>query len=133
MNRGPLTVRSALRLVACDAEQAQHLDAMLSKKRRTHRKLVPGVQEHSNLLPGSQMILARYAPLAAARLVELASNGTGETARKACLDIISTHNYFTHQQSSAEQSAADSDSLPELSDETASKLLAILAEDKVKT
>ena len=37
------------------------------------------------------LILARYAPIAATKLVELTQSEKGETARKACLDIIALH------------------------------------------
>lgn len=37
----------------------------------------------------SELIIARYAPLAAAKLVQLTESESHETARKACLDIIS--------------------------------------------
>lgn len=36
----------------------------------------------------SRCIIARYAPLAAAKLVQLTESDKEETARKACLDII---------------------------------------------
>jgi len=37
----------------------------------------------------SELIIARYAPLAAAKLVQLTECEKEETARKACLDILS--------------------------------------------
>ena len=37
----------------------------------------------------SALLIARYAPLAAAKLVQLTDSENQETARKACLDIIS--------------------------------------------
>ena len=37
----------------------------------------------------SALLIARYAPLAAAKLVQLTDSENPETARKACLDIIS--------------------------------------------
>ncbi len=39
----------------------------------------------------ARLILARYAPKAATKLVELTRSDKGETARKACLDIIAQH------------------------------------------
>ncbi len=39
----------------------------------------------------SAVLIARYAPLAAAKLVQLTESDKEETARKACLDIISMH------------------------------------------
>jgi hypothetical protein len=77
----------------------------------------------------SRMILARSAPNAAEKLVELAGNGEGETTRKACLDIIS------FQPSTDGKVLSSSASVPEtpapttnLSPETASRLLAALAQ-----
>ena len=37
----------------------------------------------------SDVLIARYAPVAAAKLIQLTSSDKPETARKACLDIIS--------------------------------------------
>jgi len=37
----------------------------------------------------STALIARYAPLAAAKLIQLTESDKAETARKACLDIIS--------------------------------------------
>ncbi len=82
----------------------------------------------------SQLIIARYAPLAAAKLVQLTGCDSPETARKACLDIISMPRL-------APQLTVGSDAVPAndpainrgakqaLSDETASRLLAALAEE----
>lgn len=79
----------------------------------------------------SRIILARFASGAAAKLVELAATGKGETARKACLDIISLH-------TSAETKAPQDKTLPEqeeaaapraLSPQALSRLLAALAKE----
>ncbi|MHC4309749.1 MAG: hypothetical protein ACYSSN_07375 [Planctomycetota bacterium] len=37
----------------------------------------------------SDVLIARYAPVAAAKLIQLTESDKPETARKACLDIIS--------------------------------------------
>lgn len=71
----------------------------------------------------SRLIIARYAPLAAAKLVELTASDKEETARKACLDIISMH---TNPYMNNEQEVSSD----ELSPETARKILAALAEEK---
>jgi hypothetical protein len=71
----------------------------------------------------SRLIIARYAPLAAAKLVELTASDKEETARKACLDIISMHT-IPHK-SNERQVTGD-----EISPETASKILAALAEEE---
>jgi len=77
----------------------------------------------------SRMILARSAPNAASKLVELSGKGEGETTRKACLDVIS------FQPPTACKVASSTASIPEtptpatnLSPETASRLLAVLAQ-----
>ncbi len=85
----------------------------------------------------SQLIIARYAPLAAAKLVELTNSDSQETARKACLDIISlraTQAILPKTDTTAgmqDQSALNvsAPNLPQLSDETASRLLSVLASE----
>jgi hypothetical protein len=86
----------------------------------------------------SELIRARYAPLAAAKLVELMGSDKPETVRKACLDVIS----FRAQQANLskndshagtlDQSASNvtEPNLPQLSNETASKILSILANEQ---
>jgi len=78
----------------------------------------------------SELTLARYAPLAAAKLVALTNSENQETARKACLDIISLCDQpgKSHRRS-AQTEIADPPSAIHLSDETAAKLLALLAEE----
>jgi len=76
----------------------------------------------------SAALLARYAPIAAAKLVQLTQCDKEETARKACLDIISMQ---TPLLAPPRPKAADPDvpeQSPTLSDQTASKILALLAE-----
>jgi hypothetical protein len=80
----------------------------------------------------SELLMAKYSCLAAAKLVELTASDKAETARRACLDIISVPKI-----------AADGDEHPDkaeknmakpqvelLSDATASRLLAAMAEEK---
>ena len=78
-----------------------------------------------------EFIIARYAPLAAAKLVQLTESKSQETARKACLDIISLPQAAVekHQRQSEVERTGEQGS-QQLSDETASKLLAVLAEEK---
>ena len=80
----------------------------------------------------SELLLARYAPLAAAKLVALTDSEKDETVRKACLDIISA----AGEDCKAGAAGKDKDSLieaadagqgPAISPETASKLLEVLA------
>jgi len=77
----------------------------------------------------SELIIARYAPLAAAKLVQLTDSEKEETARRACLDIISLPKFAAKEseQSSEPQSASDKQAelLPPT---TCSILLAALAE-----
>jgi hypothetical protein len=77
----------------------------------------------------SRVTLARYAPKAAAKLVQLTGSENQETARKACLDIIALH--------AAPGGDAAADTAPaseptravvHLAPETARRLLAALAQ-----
>ena len=85
----------------------------------------------------SELIIARYAPLAAAKLVALTECDKEETARKACLNIMSFRGLFSsgrhdHCQSVAVPATAKQSTTPteQLSPQTASRLLAALAEEK---
>ena len=75
----------------------------------------------------SELIIARYAPFAAAKLVELMESEKEETARKACLDIIS----IPVQKPPIEKEPADNRQEPPnpaaIQPEVASRLLAALA------
>ncbi len=75
----------------------------------------------------SKLLMARCLPFAAERLAQLTVSEKDETARKACLDVISLHTTETEQKT--EQQAQPQKAHP-LPPEVASKLLAILAEDK---
>jgi len=80
----------------------------------------------------SQLIIARYAPLAAAKLVQLTESDSQETARKACLDIISMGSIGDRLAGTPLVPVEDSGSrggLPDLSAEAASRLLTALADD----
>jgi 23S rRNA G2069 N7-methylase RlmK/C1962 C5-methylase RlmI len=77
----------------------------------------------------SQFIIARYGPLAAAKLVELTESDKEETRRKACLDIISLPK-LTEKNSNVKEQTEQEESTGQLSAQTAAKLLAILAEEK---
>jgi hypothetical protein len=71
-----------------------------------------------------ELIIARFANVAAVKLVALTESANPETARKACLDVI---NYLRqrNQHSPAEQT--ENEQPPDLSPELASRLLAALA------
>lgn len=80
----------------------------------------------------SRALIARYASLAAAKLVQLTESEKEETARKACLDIIRLPKVpFTIDADGCEE-LANNLIVPQLPMETASKLLATLAETKKK-
>ena len=77
----------------------------------------------------SKLIIARYAPLAAAKLVQLTESENQETARKACLDIISLPKIAAQKTELPDKVKKDSDNPAEqLSEATVSRLLAALAE-----
>lgn len=79
----------------------------------------------------SEFIIAKYAPLAAAKLIQLTESENQETARKACLDIISVPKIAANRDEQPDKSPKDSDKQAEqLSEATASKLLTALAEEK---
>lgn len=81
----------------------------------------------------SALLIARYAPLAAAKLVQLTKSESQETARKACLDIISMHSSSGSLASTPAVLVDNPASAPpnplDLSPETAGRLLAALAEE----
>ena len=72
-----------------------------------------------------KILIAKYSLAAAAKLVQLTDSEKEETARKACLDIISLPN-------PAGQKSIECDEVAEevISDETAERLLAALAAEE---
>jgi hypothetical protein len=112
----------------------------LYNKWLSDQRFVQAFEEHvARSVLESRLIIARYAPLAAAKLVRLTDSDSPETARKACLDIISQdRRQETNPQINlgakrlAPQftagSGPDSQGPTELSPETAGKLLVALAE-----
>jgi len=80
----------------------------------------------------SELIIARYAPLAAAKLVQLTESDKEETARKACLDILSLPTLAGRNAvTSTENAVSGPLESSQLSAETASRLLAALAEEGI--
>lgn len=75
----------------------------------------------------SALHLARHATKAASKLVQLATSGKGETARKACLDIISMHAPSSGANASSSETSPGHPALPA---ETASRILAALVQEK---
>ena len=79
----------------------------------------------------SAALIARYAPLAAAKLVQLTESENQETARKACLDIISVPKVAAERpEQSSKPQTTSTQPAQQLPPETASRLLAALAEEK---
>lgn len=77
----------------------------------------------------SELVIAKYAHLAAVKLVQLTESEKEETARKACLDIISLP--FSKKKGAVkEQSKQDEQDSEQIPQETASRLLAALANEK---
>ena len=75
--------------------------------------------------------MAQYSQLAATKLVQLTGSKKAETARKACLDIISVPKIANSRDEQPEKAPKESSQqVEQLSDATASKLLAALAEEK---
>lgn len=72
----------------------------------------------------SEMIIARYAPAAAAKLIDLTQSEKEETARKACLDII-VHPVKTNITEDKSEVASDN-----VSPEVAGRLLAAMARER---
>ena len=79
----------------------------------------------------SELLLAKYSCLAAAKLVQLTESENQETARKACLDIMSVPKVVGKETkaSTDPQSIVDKQA-QQLLPQTASRLLAALAEEK---
>lgn len=78
----------------------------------------------------SELLLTKSSCDAATKLVELTKAGKGETARKACLDIMTMPKRISEHLEAAKASASSEDKeIPQLSGKRASRLLALLAED----
>lgn len=73
--------------------------------------------------------IARYATLAAAKLVQLTESENQETARKACLDIISMQGKVSDPGHKTAEPENMNTASP-LSPETASKILEVLAQER---
>jgi hypothetical protein len=79
----------------------------------------------------SEALIAKYSLLAASKLVQLTESESQETARKACLDIISLPQIAAKRPEQSEKVQNDNLAAAEqLSPETASRVLAALAKEK---
>ncbi len=77
----------------------------------------------------SELLMAKYSCLAAVKLVELTASDKAETARKACLDIISPPKIAANKDEEPDKAQKEGDrQVKQLSVETASRILAALAE-----
>lgn len=72
-----------------------------------------------------ELIIARYTPVAAAKLVSLIDSDKDETVRRACLDIMSA---ARRTDTATTDSAESNEYQPDLPPALATKLLAVLAE-----
>ncbi|MCX5634392.1 MAG: hypothetical protein NTW55_00925 [Planctomycetota bacterium] len=81
----------------------------------------------------SKLIMVRWLPLAAERLAQLTISEKDETARKACLDIISLHIPETEQKAAQNAQTMQAKEIKPLPPEIASKLLAALAKKNPET
>lgn len=79
----------------------------------------------------SQLIVAKYAPLVAAKLIQLTESEKEETARKACMDIIQMPATVSNQNKISEEPHSEI----AITSETATRILEALAkqtEEKTK-
>jgi len=76
----------------------------------------------------SRILLAKYIPLAAAKLVQLCDSKNQETSRKACLDILALR--IGSRETANSEQPEQPEPIPSIKPATASKLLAVLAETK---
>lgn len=88
-------------------------------------------KQHLNgLKRRSELLMAKYSCLAAAKLVELTTSGKEETARRACLDIMTLPNKISEEVGQVNKTESGKvEEISELSPKRASRLLAVLAED----
>jgi hypothetical protein len=79
----------------------------------------------------SVVLIAKYAPLAAAKLVQLTESEKEETARKACMDIISLPALLDKRKVQPGELQTTETQLPQqLTEQAAGRLLAALADEK---
>ena len=80
----------------------------------------------------SQIIAAQYLPVVMAKLVQLCGSEKEEISRKACLEILALQADDRDARPSVSTDAGDEEEKTMLDEETASKILAVLAESSVK-
>jgi hypothetical protein len=77
----------------------------------------------------SELLMAKYSSLAAMKLVGLTESKRAETARRACLDIIGQPRIKNEAEKDSKRQTVRPQAA-QLPNETASRLLAVLAEEK---
>jgi hypothetical protein len=77
----------------------------------------------------SELLMAKYSCLAVMKLVGLTESDKAETARRACLDIISQPRIKNEAEKDSNRQTVRPQAA-QLPDETASRILEILAEEK---
>ncbi len=117
-------------LFACELDELAILDKHKIKK-STYNQWLADEKFEAELVKRikttklmSEVLIAKYSGIAAAKLVGLTESEKEETARRACLDIISLPHITLPEQVDDEENET-----AQLSDETASRLLAALAEE----
>ena len=78
----------------------------------------------------SALLIAKYAPMAVAKLIRLTDSEKGETARKACIDIISYRNASVKKSCKAKKSGEELKDI-KVPDRVHSKLLRVLADGDI--
>ncbi len=121
-------------LFACELDEQTILDKHKIKRSTYNRWLADEkfeaelVKRIKTMKLMSEVLIAKFSAIAAAKLVGLTESEKEETARRACLDIISLP-HLGDKKDQSEETSANKEKPPELSDETASRLLAALAEE----
>jgi hypothetical protein len=107
-----------------------HVPQHLYERWLTDKRFIDDLQRRiAGTYRQSRIILARKAPQAANKLVKLTACEKEETARKACLDIISLNTPSSHKTPEVQPPSKDPVPTPELSPESASRLLATAAKE----
>jgi len=110
--------------------EKHNVNAKLYSKWQSHNAFIEQFEKRiATAHRQSAAMIARYAPVAAAKLVQLTQSEKEETARKACLDIITMQP--TPKSPAKPQAPAPNtpDQPHSLTPKTAAKILAILAEE----
>ena len=117
-------------LTEADALAKNHVTKWLYKKWLNNPAFTAELDARfEEALRRSKCLIAHCLPLAVQRLVQLIVSEKDETARKACLDLISLKLSDADLQNPQNPQQQNEKNIPQISDEKASKMLAILAED----